>query len=47
MLLEPPQLKFKLKLFLSLTKHHSMKTYGRVQIYLHAFLTSQQVVVSV
>jgi hypothetical protein len=27
------------KLFLRLTKHHAMKTYGRMKVYLHTFLT--------
>jgi hypothetical protein len=32
--------KVKVKLSLCLTKHHSMKTYGGVEVELHAFLTS-------
>jgi hypothetical protein len=31
---------FNLKLSLCLTKHHAMKTYWGVEVYLHAFLTS-------
>jgi hypothetical protein len=30
----------KVKLFLYLNKHHTVKTYGGVEIYLHAFLNS-------
>jgi hypothetical protein len=30
----------KVKLSLSLTKHHAIKTYWGVEVYLHAFLTS-------
>jgi hypothetical protein len=32
-------LKVKVKLSLRLTKHHAMKTYWGVEVYLHAFLT--------
>jgi hypothetical protein len=32
--------KAEVKLSPWLTKHHAMKEYGRVEVYLHAFLTS-------
>jgi hypothetical protein len=32
--------KVKLKLFLCLTNHHAMKTYGRVDVWIHILLTS-------
>jgi hypothetical protein len=32
--------KVKVRLSLCLTKHHSMKAYWRVEVYLHTFLTS-------
>jgi hypothetical protein len=31
-----------MKMYLYLTKHHAMKMYGRVEVYLHAFLTLTQ-----
>jgi len=31
----------KVKLSLCFTKHHVMKTYGGMELYVHAFLTSE------
>jgi hypothetical protein len=31
--------RLKINLFLCLSKHHAMKTYGRVEVQVHAFLT--------
>jgi hypothetical protein len=32
----------KVKLSLCLSKHYTMKTYGRVEVYIHSFLTLAQ-----